>query len=160
MTDDEVRNMKVRKGAKFVIFVMRGWKKDRKLTSMKGVVPDQEYFKKKLAEAKTYRESQGAKETSAPCIEDMPDENFWEMLNGESSLMNIASEVDVDNHFADEILCPPFDPYVKPSDVETMSAIDVLVAESESAFDSPVASKEIALEYTRTSNRGENVTFP
>ena len=146
MTDDEVRNMKVRKGAKFVIFVMRGWKKDRKLTSMKGVVPDQEYFKKKLAEAKTYRESQGAKETSAPCIEDIPDENFWEMLNGESSLMNIASEVDVDNHFADEILCPPFDPYVKPSDVETMSTIDMLVAESESVFGSPVASKEIALE--------------
>ena len=62
MTDDEVRNMKIRKGAKFVIFVMRGWKKDRKLNSMKGVVPDQEYFKKKMSEAKTYRESQGANE--------------------------------------------------------------------------------------------------
>ena len=81
-----------------------------------------------------------------PCIEDMPDENFWEMLNGESNLMNIASETDIDDHFASEILSPPFDPYVKPSDVETMSAIDLLVAESESVFGVDAASKEAVVE--------------
>jgi len=91
MTDDEVRSMKVKSGAKFVIFVMRGWKKDHNLRSMKGVVPAQEYFKKKMAEAKAYKEGLATKETSVPCIEEMPDENFWEMLNGESNLMNIAS---------------------------------------------------------------------
>ena len=146
MTDDEVRSMKIKPGAKFVIFVMRGWKKDNKLSSMKGVVPSQEYFKKKMAEAKAYKESLAAKETSVPCIEEMPDENFWEMLNGESNLMNVASENDIDDHFASEILSPPFDPYVKPSDVETMSAIDLLVAESESAFGVDAASKEAVVE--------------
>ena len=80
--------MKIRPPAKFVIFVMRGWKADKKLSSMKGVEPTHDYFQTKLKEAKKHKAGKVAKEKqdqeiSTPCIEDMPDDNFWDMLNGE-----------------------------------------------------------------------------
>ena len=129
--------MKIRAPAKFVIFVMRGWKADKKLSSMKGVEPTRDYFQTKLKVAKKYKADKVAKEkqeTSTLCIEDMPDDNFWDMLNGEANIMNVATEEDVASHFDNVILNPPFDPYVKPSEDDAMSFIESMMAESKTAF--------------------------
>jgi hypothetical protein len=115
------------------------------------VEPTRDYFQTKLKEAKKYKEDKKAKEeVSTPCIEEMPDENFWDMLNGEANVMNVATEVDIAAYFDNVILNPPFDPFVKPSEDEAMSFLYSMMAESEATFNVETTPAKVVSTLPRT----------
>ena len=70
LSDEEVRLMRVSGKAKFLIFVLRKWKADKKLQSMKGVVPSDDYFEKQKQEVLQFKASQVANDKAGmPCVD-------------------------------------------------------------------------------------------
>ena len=70
LSDEDVRLLRISGKAKFLIFVLRKWKVDKELQSMKGVVPSDDYFEKQKQEVMTFKASEAAnKKAGMPCVD-------------------------------------------------------------------------------------------
>ena len=85
--------MEVTGKVKFLVFVLRKWKEDKRLQSMKGVVPPDDFFEKQRQEVIEFKASQAAnKKTGMPCV----DTNYLSIYpaKGEQSMWEIFEELD------------------------------------------------------------------
>ena len=64
ISDEDVRLLKISGKAKILIFVLRKWKEDKKLQSMKGVVPSDDCFEKQKQEVMTFKANEVANKES------------------------------------------------------------------------------------------------
>jgi hypothetical protein len=70
MPDEDVRAMRITGKAKFLIFVLRKWKVEKSLQSMKGVVPSGEFFEQQKQEVMAFKASEAANTNAEmPCVD-------------------------------------------------------------------------------------------
>ena len=70
LSDEDVRLLRISGKAKFLIFVLRKWKVDKKLHSMKRVVPSDDYFEKQKQGVLEFKASEAAnKKAGMPCVD-------------------------------------------------------------------------------------------